>query len=247
MVLLTFFSFVMRRQRVRYYSIGSAAALLLLCVVFISCSGPSLGSNSTTPATATATPAISAPSQVALATLHWCGKPLMIFRDEGARAVPTAAGTTPTPAGTVTATSTTSAPKTITNWSEVEANLGFTTYLPTTLPQGTCLVSTSGTVHDPILGGSFIITYLLPDHSPISLSEAPARSQNTQFQCNPSIGTTPQATPKAGTPTATQTPTQVCTGTHTNTSIVFSARGSTADLQQFFSALQPQVNWVPSQ
>jgi len=198
-------------------------------------------------------------SQVALSQLHWCGKPLTIFRDEGATVAssvtptatatttgtPTAtAGITPTP--TATATPSAHKPVTITDWSQVKPNLGFVVYLPETLPQNSCLVSASGTVHDPIFGGSFTIGYLLPDHSSISLAEAPLHAQSREFQCSSSSLTTPHA---AGTPTpvsgSSQAAIQLCSGVRNNTSVVFSAGGNVDSLQRFFNALQPDVNWVP--
>lgn len=115
-------------------------------------------------------------------------------------------------------------------------------------------------VHDPTLGGSFTIGYLLPDHSAITFSEIPLNTQNksAQFQCNAtsstsstgSTGSAAAGTAKGGTPAATpgktQLPLQVCTGAREMTSIVFSARGTTATLQQLFNALQPDVNWIPA-
>ncbi len=70
---------------------------------------------------------------------------------------------------------------TLTDWAQVKPLLGFTVYLPPTLPNGSCLVSASGTVHDPILGGNFVIGYILPDHSSLTLSQAPQRST----ECEP--------------------------------------------------------------
>src|SRR6266699_407015 len=230
--------------------------LLLAGLVFSSCSGLNFGG---TPAKVTPT---AGSSQVALSQLHWCGKPLIIFRDEGATApgsvtptatatttgTPTAtatAGNTPTP--TATAAPSTHKPVTITDWSQVKPNLGFVVYLPEALPQNSCLVSASGTIHDPIFGGSFTIGYLLPDHSSISLAEAPLHSQSHEFQCSPASIATPHA---SGTPTPASGPAQaalqLCSGARDNTSIVFSAGGSTNSLQQLFAALQPNVNWVPT-
>jgi hypothetical protein len=196
----------------------------------------------------------------------------MIFRDEGAAGTVTPAAstpmvavtamgtptlqptpsiaTTPTVAGTAT---TTGSPTTITDWTQVEPYLGFTVYLPPTLPPASCLTSASGTIHDPILGGSFTIGYLLPDHSSVSLSEAPLRSQNTTFQCilsaTTAAGSSRSAT-KEGSPTATPgkagVPMQVCTGARDMTRIVFSARGTTEALQRFFTSLQPHVEWIPA-
>ena len=188
----------------------------------------------------------------------------------GATATPTATitpGATTSPGTTVTATATATTiagstptptvvpgtPTTITDWSEVEANLGFTVYLPSKLPKGTCLVNAQATIHDPIIGGSFTIAYLLPDHSALSISEAPLVSQNTVFQCNASNAATSQAnvTPKAGTPVPTPSATQgtpllLCSGAKDTTNIVISARGSTAFLQQLFNNLQPNLTWIPS-
>jgi hypothetical protein len=184
----------------------------------------------------------------------------MLFRDEGAVTPTTTAtvapGTTATTAvgSTPTATVTVApgTPTTITDWSEVEAGLGFTVYLPSTLPGGTCLVNAQATIHDPIIGGSFTIGYLLPDHSALTLSEAPRISQITTFQCNPSNGTTPQAnnTPKAGTPVASPSATQeapllLCSGAKGATNIVISARGSSDHLQQMFNNLQSNISWIP--
>lgn len=245
------------------------ALILLLSNLFLaSCTGLFGGSSGPT---LTATP-----SELAIAQLHWCGKPSMLFRDEGAVARPTTTTTatstpgvtvtttaTATPGATVTATAGNTptatvtvapgTPSTVTDWSEVKANLGFTVFLPSKLPGNTCLVNAQATIHDPIIGGSFTIGYLLPDHSALTLSEAPLISQNIAFQCNPSNGATPQAnaTPKVGTPapspSATQgTPLLLCSGAKDTTNIVMSARGNTDHLQQIFNHLQPNIPWMPA-
>ncbi len=247
------------------------ATFLLLSNVFLAACSPSFsfGANQGS-STATSTS-----SRLALAQLHWCGKSSMLFRDEGAvtptvttSAVPGVTSTatsittvTPGVTSTVsvgstetqTATVTPGTPRTITDWSEVEAGLGFTVYLPATLPVGTCLVNAQATIHDPIIGGSFTIGYLLPDHSALSLSEAPLISQNTAFQCNPSNGTVSQAnkTPKAGTPivspdTTPEVPILLCSGAKGRTNIVMSARGNSDRLQQIFQNLQPNISWIPT-
>lgn len=234
-------SFVVHRPGWREW-LFVAMSFVLAAFFLTSCSGLDLGGN---PANTAENPI--AP-QVALAQLHWCGKPVMIFRDEDV-STPTSGTVTATTAGTPIPSSTaTNAPSTaqpvvVTNWSQVEPQLGFTVFLPQALPQNTCLVSASGTLHDPIFGGSFTIGYLLPDHSSLTLAEAPFRSQNRQFQC------TPSSSSKASTPAAKSGPAQailqVCSGVQDNTSIVFSARGSTDNLQRFFASLQSDINWVP--
>jgi hypothetical protein len=246
------------------------ATFLLLSNVFLAACSPSFSFGGNNSSTATSTP-----SELAIARLHWCGKPSMLFRDEGAVTPTATASATPGVTSTVTSTTTVTpgltatasvgstetptatvapgTPRTLTDWSEVEASLGFTVYLPATLPRGTCLVNAQATIHDPIIGGSFTIGYLLPDHSALSLSEAPLISQNTAFQCNPSNGTMPQAnkTPKAGTPTVSPSTTQealllLCSGAKDTTNVVMSARGSSDHLQKIFQNLQSNISWIPA-
>ncbi len=251
----TYFSFVARSRRIWSACKGSsryAFALLFLSVFLVSCSGLNFGGSTPTPAS---TPT---PSYLPLAKLHWCTKRLMIFRDEGAPVTVTpnmgtpTATTVATPTAATTPTMGAGTPTTITDWTQVQPYLGFTVYLPPMLPSNACLVSVSGTIHDPIFGGSFTIGYLLPDHSSISLAEAPLRTRSSEFQCSPSTSATPQAShvPGKGTPTLlpspTQAPTQICSGVQGTTNIYFSARGSTADLEKFFNALQPNVDWSPA-
>jgi hypothetical protein len=247
------FSSLVMRWRYKWFYL--TISLLLSSFFLGSCSGLSLGG----PTTPTATPT---PSNLPLAKLHWCNKPFILFRDEHApvsgtpTATPTATATAATtPGATATASATPSGsptPSTLTDWSQISPLLGFTVYLPTTLPNNSCLVSASGTVNDPIFGGNFIIGYLLPDKSPISFSEAPSRSNNIDFQCTStkSGSTNTTLTPGAGTPTAQASPTQVpillCTGVKSTTNIVFSSRGNETALKKTFDTLQPDVAWVPA-
>jgi hypothetical protein len=247
------------------------ATFLLLSNLFLAaCTTPFSSGSSPGSSTATATP-----SELAIAQLHWCRKPSMLFRDEGAVTPTATASSTPvvtstaTSAATIapgitattavgstataTATVAPGTPRTIADWSEVEADLGFTIYLPSALPRGTCLVNAQATIHDPIIGGSFTIGYLLPDHSALSLSEAPLISQNTAFQCSPSNRATSQATntPKAGTPVVSpsaiqEVPFLLCSGAKDTTNVVMSARGSLDHLQQIFKNLQPNISWIPT-
>lgn len=228
--------------------------LLLPGLFLVSCSGLSFSSGGSTTPTSKPTP-----SQIALTNLHWCNKPFIVFRDLHApvtvtppSGIATAATTSGTPSATATASSTPSTsgpPTTITDWSQVEPNLGFTVFLPMALPAKTCLVSASGTVHDPTFGGNIIIGYILPDGSPLSLSEAPLRSNSRDFQCtsSPNKGAASQNPVTPGvTPSPTQAAILICTGAKDNTNVVFSLRGNEASLKQFFDALQPGVKWVPA-
>ncbi len=243
------FSSLVMRWRYKWFCL--TISLLLSSFFLGSCSGLSVGG----PTTPTATPT---PSNLPLARLHWCNKPFILFRDEHApvSGTPTATATAATtPGATATASATPSGsptPSTLTDWSQISPLLGFTVYLPTTLPNNSCLVSASGTVNDPIFGGNFIIGYLLPDKSPISFSEAPSRSNNIDFQCTSTkSGSTNTMPPHgAGTPTAQASPTQVpillCTGVKSTTNIVFSSRGNETALKKTFDTLQPDVTWVPA-
>ena len=223
----------------RRLGLSMLAGIFLVCLFLSGCSSPFGG--------ATSTPT---PSTQSLSKVSWCSKPLMIFRDEGATSTPTGTSTasaTSTPTGTSTATA-----QTVTDWSLVKANLGFTVYLPTTLPNHSCLVSAQATIHDPIFGGSFTIGYLLPDHTSLSFSEAPLKSQNMSFQCNTTGGTTTtptkSATPGKTTPTPapTMNASQLCSGAKNTTNIVLSGPGTSAHLQQVFNNLQPNINWIPA-
>src|SRR5579872_1034663 len=165
---------------------------------------------------------------VSLNQLPWCDKPLVNFQDNS-----------------------TTNQATLTKWDDVKGQLGFTTYLPATLPKGSCLVLAGGSIHDPIFGGQFKITYDLPNGVPISFSEAPKRdgisSKLTCAQGTSDFGT-PTATPASQTP-ATQTPgsdTSICLGAIANTSIAIASRQSQSDVQSVFNSLKANVDWVPA-
>jgi hypothetical protein len=213
-----FFSHFMLSRHAMY----SCLAVFVIGVVFASCSGPNFGGTAAATPTPKPTPT---PTTLNLSQVPWCGKPVMVFRNLAASGTP---GITSGPATTLT------------DWTQVKPMLGFTVYLPTTLPNGSCLVSASGTVHDPILGGNFVIGYILPDHSSLTLSEAPQRSTGATFHCSPAANSGTKTTPTS------QDLVQICSAVHGTTSIVFSSHGSADVLQQFFSALQPDVSWVPS-
>ena len=233
---LSVFSFFFKKR----YSFVLLCTTLLVSLTAAACSDTptSSGGSSTNAPQATA-----APSE--LSGLHWCSKPAMVFRDQ-------AAPSTATPATKTTLGPATGTPTTVNDWNTVKDNLGFTVFLPKTLPTGSCLLNVSGSLRDPIFGSNFTITYVLPDQNSISLSQAPSRAQSTSFQCsvsNPATGsgsTAKAGTPVVATPTPVGDPIQLCNGVRDKTNIVFSARGTTSTLEQFFQALQPSVDWVPA-
>src|SRR5258706_4000564 len=165
---------------------------------------------------------------VALSQLAWCDRPIIEFQDNG-----------------------TTAQTTTSKWDKVHDQLGFTVYLPPSLPKGSCLVLAGGTIHDPIYGGHMSITYELPTSGPVSFSEAPKRSNLTgKVQCTQSTSSTAStstATTASSTSTATTTSsTTVCLGTISGTSITIASRQSQADVQALFASLKADVNWVPT-
>ncbi len=255
-------SYVVRRLNTRTLKIGRATrrsgkyaglfclamSLFLMSIFFSACSNPFGGGGKTV----SVTPTVS--TQQMLNTISWCAKPLMVFRNEGA-ATPTATATNTSSTPTATATSSTPAagpgtPSTVTSWSVVKSSLGFTVYLPASLPHGSCLVSAQATIHDAIYGGqgSFTIGYLLPDHTSLSISETPLiKSLDTTFQCNPNSSATPtsNSTPTT-TPTVSPTLSQLCSGAKNTTNIVIAGPGNVAHLQQIFTSLLPDITWIPA-
>ena len=121
----------------------------------------------------------------------------------------------------------------LTNWADVKDQLGFTYYLPSSFPKGTCLVLASGTIHNSVFnGGTFGITYNLPDSGPIAFSEAPKLSNaSTNVQCVQS---------------ASDAKTNICQGVVGDTSVTIASRLSNDAIQNYFSSLKGNLAWVPA-
>lgn len=250
----------MKHLKHTYLSRVTSLLLALTTTMLLTACFDSSGSSGSTP---TVTPAGDLP----LAQLHWCPDVKMkapsftAYGTPGTTATSTSTpgatatakpGTTPPSTATVAATPGT--PTTLTDWSEVKADLGFTVYLPSALPRNTCLESASAVIHAPTVGGSFLIAYRLPDDTSIIISEIPLASQNTSFICNVynTSNTTGQkhaasstATPQI-TASPTPTPLQLCFGAKSTTYIGLSARKSIKYLQQVFTLLQSDVTWIPA-
>lgn len=144
-----------------------------------------------------------------LGQVPWCDKPLISFQDDG-----------------------TTTQKIITDWASVKDQLGFTPYLPTTMPHGTCLALAGGSIHNPIYGGQFSITYVLPAIGPLSFSQAPKRPNlPSATQCIQSTQ---------------DNKTTICAGVKENTSITIASRQTATELQAVFGTLQPNVSWLPT-
>ena len=185
----------------RWLGGGAALGLLLALTLALSGCGPFGGGGDGGNVTAGS-------SNQPLSALAWCDRPLITFQDDS-----------------------TTSQNMLTKWDAVKGDLGFTTYLPESLPQGTCLALAGGSIHNPIYGGQFSITYVLPKIGPVSFSEAPLRpGLSSKTQCI-------QSTQDKNT--------TICVGAVANTSITIASRQPSADIEAMFGSLKPDVAWVP--
>jgi len=145
-----------------------------------------------------------------LTQISWCDRKDISFIDESA---PSAAP--------------------VTNWADVKDQLGFTYYLPSSLPKGACLMFAGGKIHDPVFnGGMFSITYSLPDSGPLVFSETPKLSNaSTNVQCLQS---------------SLDAKTNICQGVVGDTNVTIASRLSTSAIQNYYSSLKGNLAWVPA-
>lgn len=144
-----------------------------------------------------------------LSALPWCDQPLISFQDDSQPSQ-----------------------QPLTSWSAVKDQLGFTPYLPATLPKGSCLDLVGGSIHDPIFGGHLSITWVLPTSGPISFSEAPKRG---------SVSATPQCAQSQQGSAATT----ICIGAVGDASVTIASHLPASALQVYFAHLQPNADWEP--
>jgi hypothetical protein len=176
---------------------------------------------------------------VALSKLPWCNnKPDQTFMNDAPQATSSSSNTS---TGSANET-----PVAI-SWNVLKANLGFTLFLPATLPDGSCLLKPFGWVHNASSHNSFIITYMLPDRNSLTIAQTLQTGPNIPFQCF--VSPDPSAM-KGGTPTVVSdkrlAPIQLCSGVRDKTNITFSARWTPKQMQQFFNGLQTDVDWMPA-
>ena len=171
------------------------------------------------------------PNSLLLTQVPWCDEASITFQDDGKLSHPI-----------------------VSDWNAVKTQLGFTPYLPTTLPKGSCLALVGGSIHDPIFGGHFRITYNLPGNVPLSFSEAPkqtaAGNLGNGVQCSQVAPINVPTVAPSGTASTTPSPTaspplSVCVGNIANTNVSVASPQPGADLKTLFSGLQPNVDWVP--
>jgi hypothetical protein len=152
----------------------------------------------------------SARGDQSLTQIQWCDSKNINFRDESA---PSAA--------------------LLTSWADVKDQLGFTYYLPPSLPKGACLMFAGGTIHDSVFnGGMFSITYNLPDAGPLVFSETPKLpNASSNVQCLQS---------------ALDAKTNICQGVVGETNVTIASRLSTDAIQNYYSSLKGNLAWVPA-
>ena len=112
----------------------------------------------------------------------------------------------------------------------LKINLGSPPICRRICPKGTFLALAGGSIHNPIYGGQFSITYVLPKIGPVSFSEAPPNQGCKKTQCIQS---------------AQDSKTMICVGAISDTSITIASRQPEADIQAMFGTLKPNVAWVP--
>ncbi len=151
--------------------------------------------------------------QQSLSALPWCAQPQISFMDSSS----------PTQ-------------QTITSWSQVKGQLGFTPYLPSSLPKGTCLDLVGGTIHDPIFGGHLSVTWVLPGSGPISFSEAPKRGNTA---------TSPQCAQSAQSGKSSNA-TTICIGALGDTSVTIASHLTQSQIEAYFKQLKPTPDWEPA-
>lgn len=145
-----------------------------------------------------------------LSALPWCAQPQLSFVD-----------------------SSSSSQQAPASWDAVKGQLGFTPYLPPSLPKGACLDLVGATIHDPIFGGRLSVTWVLPSGDPISFSEAPRRG---------SAGGAPQCAQSAQGTGATT----VCIGAVGETSVTIASHLSKSQIMDYFTQLRPATDWEPA-
>ncbi|HEX9035485.1 MAG TPA: hypothetical protein VF808_00675 [Ktedonobacterales bacterium] len=145
-----------------------------------------------------------------LSSLPWCAQPQFNFVD-----------------------SSSSSQKAITSWDQVKGQLGFTPYLPPSLPKGSCLDLLGGAIHDPIFGGHLSVTWVLPNVGPISFSEAPAHGAAASAPQCPQSGQSSDAT-------------TICIGVVGGTNVTVAAHLTQSQLTAYFNQLQPATDWQPA-
>src|SRR6266566_7917068 len=139
----------------RYMGISRSAkqswlslAVLLISVLLVGCSGL-FGGNTSGAST----------QPVALSGLQWCNnKPDETFMNDATLAAPQATNSSSNGSTAGSYPGLANGTPVAISWSTFKANLGFTIFLPATLPDGSCLLKPFGWVHNASSHNSFIIT-----------------------------------------------------------------------------------------
>ena len=150
-------------------------------------------------------------------------------------------------------------PTIVTNWTQIQAQLGFTIYLPAKLSVDVCLTGVEGDIHLP-QGNTFRITYDYYQrtyHNRIILSERPTSASQTKMQCESLTNYDQQDTThfpiapleniiEGDTNTSSNPAPSICEGQVTQTLILFQAPENPGQLAADFQALQPNIAFIPT-
>ena len=191
-----------REARQRGRALASSGARGLALLVVIALALAGCSLTGSSTATATSGPQ-------GLSQLSWCDGPQIIFQDDSS-----------------------STQAVISDWSKVQGQLGFTYYLPPTLPYGSCLDLAGGVIHDQIFGGKLDLTYTLPKIGSLTFAEAPKHGEIvTSLQCavSPADSTA-----------------NICIGSISGATITIAGRDSVSNLQSIFNSLKANVTWLPT-
>jgi hypothetical protein len=185
---------------------------------------------------------------VSLDKIAWCNnQKVLLFMDDAALTAP---ATSLDRTNTDTLGPATGTPVALKDWNTLKAHLGFSVFLPTGLPAGSCLLGASGSVRNAVLGSNFTLTYLLPDQTSLTITQTLQRNKKALFHCSAmpdspsssSSNVSSEQEERKGTPTIGV---QICTGNHGTTTITFSVNWNQQKLWRFFQDLKPNENWIP--
>lgn len=140
-------------------------------------------------------------------------------------------------------------PNIVTDWTQIQNQLGFTLYLPKALSADACLVSVEGDLNSPS-GSTFRIIYAYYQRlytSRYLLQEQLAQGTGANLQCKMLQGSDKalETIFSDRPPTPTDPAPGLCTGQRDQTLITFQAPENVEQLTADFQAFQPGVAFLP--
>lgn len=142
-----------------------------------------------------------------------------------------------------------SLPQIVTNWAQIQSQLGFPIYLPAKLSADACLTGVEGILNNPA-GNTFRITYDYYQRAYVNrfILFEQATQASTKLQCaevNEATTNALESTFPGVNATSSNPAASICTGQQGQTAITFQAPESTQQLATDFQSLQPQSAFFP--